>query len=113
MKNKIDIHALVSLIKNFDCSLLSDTEWDKFRTVDLTNEVQLLELFSEIVCPEYESMDMESQKIIKNALIGALSSPEFNFNDVLNRVELPFAPIREQRMFFLTLWKALFKEDFE
>lgn len=110
MKNKIDINALVSLIKDFDYSILTDVEWDEFKSIDLTDEAQLLKLFSQVTCPEYESMDSMSQTIIKKALREALSSPQFNFDEVLGRVEMPFAPIQDPRQFFLTLWKALFKE---
>jgi len=112
MKNNINVNALVSLIKDFDYSMLNDAEWDEFKAIDPTNEAQLLKLFSQVTCLEYESMDSMSQTIIKGALSEALSSPDFNFNEVLDRVEMPFAPIREPRQFFLTLWKAIFKKSF-
>ena len=112
MKINIDIDALVSLIKNFDYSMLSDTEWDELKIIDVSDESQLFKIIDHVIVPEYESMDSGSKKMIKDALNGALSFREFDFSNVLSRVEMPFAPLQEPRLLFLLIWKAIFKESF-
>jgi hypothetical protein len=113
MKNKIDISSLVSLIKNFDYSMLNDAEWNDLKVVDVLDEVQLFKAINDVVVPEYESLDTISKNMIREALSGALSLRGYDFDRVLNSIEMPFLPFPDPRAFFILIWKAIFKKDFE
>lgn len=112
MTKKIDISAIITLIKDFDYEMLNDSEWDELKEVDPSNEDQMLEIFNRIIVPEYEAMDGLSQRLIKSSLAAVLSSSGFDYQQILRAVEMPFEPIEEPRKFFSTLWFALFREHF-
>lgn len=57
MKNKNYVSYLVSLVKNFDYSMLSDAEWDALKDIDPSDNLQLLEAIREVVKPESESWE--------------------------------------------------------
>lgn len=113
MKNNIDVDSLVSLIKNLDYSMLSDAEWNELKMVDVSNAEKLTNVINDIVVPEYESLDVVSKNMIRVALIGVLSLRGYDFDRVLDRIEMPFLPFSDSRAFFLLIWKAIFKDNFE
>jgi uncharacterized protein YehS (DUF1456 family) len=113
MKNKVDVSSLVSLIKNFDSSMLNDSDWNDLTAVDILDEAQLTKAINDVVVPEYESLDDISKNMIEHALRGALSLRGYDFDPVLKNVEMPFLQFPDPRAFFLLIWKVIFKEDFE
>ncbi|GAA6152198.1 hypothetical protein [Pseudoteredinibacter isoporae] len=112
MSRKLDISAVVSLIKDFDSEMLSDEDWDRLKEVDPSQEAQILEMFQEFIVSGYEAMDSKSKSLIKDSLYGVLSSPEFDYSSILDSVEMPFESIENPRSFFLLLWFAIFREQF-
>ena len=112
MSRKLDVSAVVSLIKDFDSAMLSDEEWDRLKEVDPSQEEQILEVIQEFIVAGYEAMDSQSKSLIKDSLQGVLSSPEFDYSSILSLVEMPFEPIENPRDFFLLLWFAIFREQF-
>ena len=112
MSRKLDISAVVSLIKDFDSEMLSDEEWGRLKEIDPSQEEQILEVFQEFIVSGYKAMDLKSKSLIKDGLQSVLSSPEFDYSSILNSVEMPFEPIENPRNFFLLLWFAIFKEQF-
>jgi len=112
MSKKIDVSAMVTLIKDFDFEMLNDTEWNELKKVEPSNKGQMLETFNQFMVPEFEAMDSRSQDLIKSSLIGVLTSSDFDFQQILEAVEMPFEPIENPKEFFSILWLALFKEIF-
>lgn len=112
MSGKLDISAVVSLIKDFDTEMLTDQEWDRLKEVDPSQEEQILGAFQEFIVSGYEAMDSKSKSLIKDSLQGILSSPGFDYSSILNSVEMPFEPIDNPRDFFLLLWFAIFGKRF-
>ena len=113
MISKVEISSIVSLIKDFDYEMLDDAEWERFRNCDPTDEKQMLEIFNQTIVSSYETMDVQSQVLIRDGLSFILSSTGFDYKRILNMVEMPFEPIDDPRLFFSTLWYALFKSRFQ
>ncbi|MBQ4862945.1 hypothetical protein J8L98_14755 [Pseudoalteromonas sp. MMG013] len=109
MNDIIDVSAIITLIKDFDYEMLDDSEWDELLKVDSSNDEQMLKIFNQVTVPEYEAMDMTTQRLIKDSLQGMLST-DFDFQQILGRIDTPFDPIEEPENFFSVLWLALFKE---
>lgn len=107
MKNKNYVSYLVSLIKSFDYSMLGDVEWDALKDIDVSDNVQLLEVIRDVVRPEYDSWDVASRQIVKDALEAGLALPDYDFAPVLRNVEMPFAPHLNPRTFFLLVQQVL------
>ena len=110
--NRIDVSAIITLIKYFDYEMLDDAAWDDLREIDPSDEEQMLNIFNKITVPEFEDMDRHSQELIESTLYGILSSSEFDYQRILGAVEMPFEPIEEPKRFFSLLWFALFKKRF-
>lgn len=113
MNKKIDISAIVTLIKDFDYEMLNDAEWDNLKRIDPSNKDELSRVFYEITVPAYEAMDHRSKELIKSNLHSMLSTPDFDFQKILAFVNLPFDPIKDPKQFFSILWRTLFKNDID
>ena len=107
MNNKIDAAVIITLIKDFDYEMLDSSEWDELLKVDPSNDEQMLKVFNQIIVPEYEAMDLTTQRLIKDSLQGMLAT-DFDFQQILGRIDTPFDPIEEPASFFSVLWLALF-----
>lgn len=107
MKNENSVSYLVSLIKNFDYSMLSDAEWDALTDLDASDNVQLMEAIRDVVKPEYTSWDSSSRQLAKEALEAFLALPDYDFAAVLRRVEMPFAANLNPRTFFILVHQVL------
>ncbi|PCM44853.1 hypothetical protein [Marinobacter sp. ANT_B65] len=112
MSRRLDVSAVVSLIKNLDTEMLNDDEWNRLKEVDPNQEEKMLKVFEEFIVSDYEGMDSRSKSLIRDGLKSILSSYEFDFSCVLQFIEMPFEPIDKPRNFFLLLWYSLFKERF-
>lgn len=109
MKNKNYVSYLVSLVKNFDYSMLSDAEWDALKDIDASDNLQLLEAIREVVKPESESWDASSMQMVKEALEAGLTLPCNDFAPVLSNVEMPFGLNLNPRTFFILVQQVLFE----
>ncbi|MGX9900718.1 hypothetical protein ACW0JT_14100 [Arthrobacter sp. SA17] len=107
MKNKNYVSYLVSLVKNFDFSMLSDAEWDALTDIDASNNVQLTEAIRAVVKPEYASWDEASRQLVKDALEACLALPDYDFAAVLRNVEMPFASNLNPRTFFILVQQVV------
>lgn len=107
MKNKNYGSYLVSLVKNFDYSILSDAEWDVLKDIEASDNVQLSEAIRDVVKPEYDSWDASSRQMVKEALEDALALPDYDFAAVLRDVEMPFAANLNPRTFFILIQQVL------
>ncbi|HEY0585278.1 MAG TPA: hypothetical protein VGD52_04025 [Pseudoduganella sp.] len=112
MKSKVQSHVLVSLIKNLDYEMLSDTQWDELKEVDLLDQKQLSKVLADYVGTEYGSMDTGSQDSVKENLRLALSDEKYDFNSILTNLEIPFGPISDGRSLFLAVWETMIGEAF-
>lgn len=107
MKNKAYVSYLVSLIKNFDCAMLSDAQWDALKDIDVSDSAQLLEAIRNVVKPEYASWDATSRQLAQDALDAGLALPNYDFAPVLRNVDMPFAANLNPRTFFLLVKQVL------
>jgi hypothetical protein len=109
MVSNIEISALVSLVKDLDIEMLTSEEWNRLCKVDPDHEGQMESMLQEFIVPVFKLLDQKSQQLIEKGLHGALSSPSFDYECILERVELPFEPIDNPRVFFLLLWRVIFE----
>lgn len=109
MNNENYVSYLVSLVKNFDYSMLSDAEWDALKDIDASDNVQLSEAIRDVVKPEYASWDASSRQLAKDALEAFLALPDNDFAPVLSKVEMPFGPNLNPRTFFILVHQVLFE----
>lgn len=109
MKNKNYESYLVSLVKSFDYSILSEAEWDALMDIDVSDNVQLSQAIGDVVRPEYDSWDASSMNMAKEALEACLALPDYDFAPVLRNVEMPFGPILNPRAFFILVQQVLFE----
>jgi hypothetical protein len=107
MLNSTSVSYLVSLIKNFDSSMLSDAEWEAFKDIDVSDNAQLTAAIRDVVSPEYASWDASSRHLVNDALEAGLALPDYDFAPVLRRVEMPLAPDLNPRTFFLLIEQVL------
>ena len=107
MKNKNYVSYLVSLVKNFDYSMLSDAEWDALKEIDASDNVQLTQAIRDVVKPEFDSWDAPSRQLVKDALEGCLALPDYDFAAVLRNVEMPFASNPNPRTFLMLVQQVV------
>jgi hypothetical protein len=107
MNNKSYVSYLVSLVKNFDYSMLSEAEWDALKDIDVSDDVQLLGAIRDVVKPDYDSWDPSSKQLVKEALEAGLALPDYDFAPVLRDVEMPFASNLNPRSFFILIQQVL------
>jgi hypothetical protein len=107
MLDSNSVSYLVSLIKNFDYSMLGDAEWDALKDIDVSDKAQLTVAIRDVVKPEYASWDASSRQLVKNALEAGLALPDYGFAPVLRNVEMPLAPDLNPRTFFLLIRQVL------
>lgn len=102
-----DTETLITLLKVFDTTMLSDQEWAELIDVDVEEEAELIRAFRKFASPEYASMGETSQAMIRDALIAACSEADFYSRKILQRLSLPFSPITNPELFFTALRKAI------
>lgn len=110
MKNENSVSYLVSLIKNFDYSMLSDAEWDALTDIDASDNVQLVEAIRDVVKPEYASWDSSSRQLAKDALEAFLALPDYDFGAVLRKVEMPFDSTLDPLTFFILVQQVVLED---
>ncbi|WP_457964764.1 hypothetical protein M1E17_00800 [Arthrobacter sp. D1-29] len=111
MLDSNSVSYLVSLIKNFDYSMLSDAEWNALKDVDVLDNVQLTAAIRDVVKPEYASWDASSRQLVNNALEAGLALPDYDFAPVLRNVEMPLAQDLNPRTFFLLIQQVLVEQQ--
>lgn len=102
-----DAETMISLLKVFDTTMLSDQEWAELIAVDVEREAELIRAFRKFASPEYASMGATSQAMIRDALTAACSEADFYSRKISERLSLPFSPITNPQLFFTTLRQAI------